>query len=561
MSILDITVVNVALPTFQKVFAPEGGDPLAYSTVAWTVTAYTLALATVIPLTGWAADRFGTKRLYMLALVLFTLGSTLCAMATSIELLIAFRALQGLGGGMLMPLGMTIMTKAAGPQRMGRLMAILGVPMLLGPIGGPILGGYLIEHHSWHWIFLINLPIGILALAYAAWALKADKPHPSESFDWVGMLMLSPGLALFLYGISSIPGEGTFFYSKVIIPGTISLPLVIGFVFYSFKPKHPLLDLRLFKNRNLTVAALTMFLFALAFFGGLLIVPTYFQEVRGESTTDAGLLMAAQGLGAMVTMPIASALVDKFPVGRIVPFGLVAIVTGMFLLTQIDAHTSYWGYILPVLFLMGLGMGGTMMPIMTSALKSLRAHDVARGSTLLNITQQIGSSMGVAIISVFLTTGIKNQAIISQAQAIRGCRQKVTNPAEMPALLAKFPRSPRSSPSSAPTRQPRRQACSRRSAMVWRSPSRTPSGWRPSSCSSRSSPRPSCRARARRATSSTTVSTRTTRRCPCSCTEVAPRHPSNAGLPHGRPAFGMLGSCVLAPTTRSPTSRGCASVR
>jgi EmrB/QacA subfamily drug resistance transporter len=439
MSILDITVVNVALPTFQKVFAPEGGDPLAYSTVAWTVTAYTLALATVIPLTGWAADRFGTKRLYMLALVLFTLGSTLCAMASSIELLIAFRALQGLGGGMLMPLGMTIMTKAAGPQRMGRLMAILGVPMLLGPIGGPILGGYLIEHHSWHWIFLINLPIGILALAYAAWALKADKPHPSESFDWVGMLMLSPGLALFLYGISSIPGEGTFFSSKVIIPGTIGLLLVIGFVFYSFKPKHPLLDLRLFKNRNLTVAALTMFLFALAFFGGLLIVPTYFQEVRGESTTDAGLLMAAQGLGAMVTMPIAGALVDKFPVGRIVPFGLVAIVTGMFLLTQIDAHTSYWGYILPVLFLMGLGMGGTMMPIMTSALKSLRAHDVARGSTLLNITQQIGSSMGVAIISVFLTTGIKNQAIISQAQAFGDAAKKVTNPAEMPALLAKFP--------------------------------------------------------------------------------------------------------------------------
>ena len=192
MSILDITVVNVALPTFQQVFAPAGGDPLAYSTVAWTVTAYTLALATVIPLTGWAADRFGTKRLYMLALVLFTLGSTLCAMATSINMLIGFRALQGLGGGMLMPLGMTIMTKAAGPQRMGRLMAILGVPMLLGPIGGPILGGYLIEHHSWHWIFLINLPIGILALGYAAWALKADKPHPSESFDIVGMLMLSP---------------------------------------------------------------------------------------------------------------------------------------------------------------------------------------------------------------------------------------------------------------------------------------------------------------------------------------------------------------------------------
>jgi MFS family permease len=139
MSILDITVVNVALPTFQADFA-SGGEPLPYSTVAWTVTAYTLALATVIPLTGWAADRFGTKRLYMTALLLFTAGSVLCAMASTIEALIAFRVIQGLGGGMLMPLGMTIMTKAAGPARMGRLMAILGVPMLLGPIFGPILG-------------------------------------------------------------------------------------------------------------------------------------------------------------------------------------------------------------------------------------------------------------------------------------------------------------------------------------------------------------------------------------------------------------------------------------
>src|SRR6478672_2257444 len=153
MSILDITVVNVALPTFQTVFG-TAEEPLAYSTVAWTVTAYTLALATVIPLTGWAADRFGTKRLYILAVVLFTAGSALCATAGSIEVLIVYRVLQGLGGGMLMPLGMTIMTRAAGPERMGRLMAVLGIPMLLGPIFGPILGGWLIDNYSWHWIFL-----------------------------------------------------------------------------------------------------------------------------------------------------------------------------------------------------------------------------------------------------------------------------------------------------------------------------------------------------------------------------------------------------------------------
>src|SRR6201992_760793 len=282
MSILDITVVNVALPTFETTFG-SAAHPLAYSTVAWTVTGYTLALATVIPLTGWAADRFGTKRLYMTAIALFTAGSALCSMATSINMLIGFRVLQGLGGGMLMPLGMIILTGVAGPKRMGRLMAILGVPMLLGPIGGPILGGWLIDSASPHWVFLINVPIGVIALIYALVALPKDSPRPSESFDFLGVLMMSPGLALFLYGVSSIPAEGKVGAPKVLIPALIGLALVVPFVLYSFKPKHPLLDLRLFRNRNLAISILTMFLFAMAFFGGLLLVPTYFQQIAGEA--------------------------------------------------------------------------------------------------------------------------------------------------------------------------------------------------------------------------------------------------------------------------------------
>ena len=437
MSILDITVVNVALPTFQRVFS-EGGEQVPYSTVAWTVTAYTLALATVIPLTGWAADRFGTKRLYLTALTLFTAGSTLCATATSIEMLVGFRVLQGLGGGMLMPLGMTIMTRAAGPHRMGRLMAILGIPMLLGPIFGPILGGWLIDNYSWHWIFLINLPIGLVALGYASFVLPKDTPHPSESFDWIGMALMSPGLALFLYGVSSIPGEGTFWSAKVGVPATIGLLMVLTFVVYSSRPAHPLLDLRLFSNRNLTLSVATMFLFAMAFFGGLLLVPTYFQQVRGESPVQAGWLMAAQGLGAMVTMPIAGRLVDKVPVGRIVPFGLLLITGGMFALTQVDATTSYRGYILPVLFVMGLGMGATMMPLMTSALKTLTSHQVARGSTLLNITQQIASSIGVAVMSVVLTNGLRNDPLLVQAQGFQEASQGAA-PDQVPGLLQQFP--------------------------------------------------------------------------------------------------------------------------
>ncbi len=406
MSILDITVVNVALPTFQNVFS-SGPDQIAYSTVAWTVTAYTLALATVIPLTGWAADRFGTKRLYILALILFTAGSVLCALATSISMLIGFRVLQGLGGGLLMPLGMTIMTKAAGPKRMGRLMAILGIPMLLGPICGPILGGWLIENASWHWIFLINLPIGAAAVVYAAFALPKDDPHPTESLDVLGVVLMSPGLAAFLYGVSSIPAERTFASPKVLVPMIAGLALMVLFVLHTFRPQHPLLDLRLFANRDLRAATLTMFLFGAAFFGGLLLVPTYFQQVRGESTLNAGLLVAPQGIGAMVTMPIAGMLSDRLPVGRIVPFGLVLITGSMFALTQVTATISYT-VLIAILFVMGLGMGLTMMPIMTSALRTLRAAEVARGSTLLNIVQQVASSVGVAVMSVILTNNLES---------------------------------------------------------------------------------------------------------------------------------------------------------
>ena len=193
-------------------------------------------------------------------------------------------------------------------------------------------------------------------------------------------------------------------------------PWCVAFVFHSFRPEHPLLDLRLFKNRELTVSIITMFLFAAAFFGGLLLVPTYFQQIRGESALVAGLLVAPQGIGAMLTMPIAGTLSDRMPVGRIVPVGLVVIVIGMFGLTQVTEDTSYT-LLIAELFVLGLGMGGTMMPLFTAALKTLRAHEVARGSTLLNINQQIGSSVGVAVISVILTAHLNASDLAKPAMA------------------------------------------------------------------------------------------------------------------------------------------------
>ncbi len=328
----------------------------------------------------------------------------LCAAATSIEMLVAFRVLQGLGGGMLMPLGMTILTRAAGPERIGRLMAILGVPMLLGPIMGPILGGYLIDVASWHWIFLINLPIGLAALAYSMRILPSDKPSSAESFDFMGMALLSPGLAAFLFGVSSIAegGEGASFGPRVWVSATIGVLLIVAFVAHALRTEHPLIDLSLFRNRNLTVAVISMFVFVIAFMGAGLLFPNYFLTVRGETTLMAGLLIAPQGLGAMITMPIAGVLADKVPVGRTVPFALGLMAVGFFGFTQVTADTSYL-VLCGSLFVMGLGMGGTMMPIMTSALRTLRNHEVAKGSTMVNIVQQIGGSIGTAVLSVVLT--------------------------------------------------------------------------------------------------------------------------------------------------------------
>jgi EmrB/QacA subfamily drug resistance transporter len=400
MSILDITVVSVALRTFMSTFHTS------YATAGWTMTGYTLALATVIPLSGWAADRFGTKRLYMTALVLFAAGSALCSTANSIGMLIAFRVIQGLGGGMLMPVGMTIMTRAAGPDRVGRVMSVLGVPMLLGPIAGPILGGWLIDVASWHWVFLINVPIGIAALIYAYVVLPKDEPSPSESCDFVGMLLLSPGLALLLFGVSSIPTEGTVAAARVIVPVVVGLVLIAGFVSHAFRPEHPLIDLRLFKNKQLTLSVIGMFLFAMSFFGAVLLLPSYFQQVRAENTLHSGLLVAPQGLGAMITMPIAGYLADRMPIKKIVVPGLVVICLGMAELTQLSAHTSY-PVVLLALFVMGLGMGATMMPLFTAALQTLAGPTIARGSTLMNIMQQIASSCGAAMMTVILTNQTK----------------------------------------------------------------------------------------------------------------------------------------------------------
>ena len=420
MAILDVTVVAVA----QRTFIDQFGSTQAV--VAWTMTGYTLALATVIPVTGWAADRFGTKRLFIGSVLAFTLGSLLCAVAANILQLIIFRVMQGIGGGMLLPLGFMILTREAGPRRLGRLMSILSIPMLLAPIGGPILGGWLIDASSWRWIFLINLPIGLVTIALAAIVFPRDRPARSETFDVIGVLLLSPGLATFLFAVSSIPRRGTVADRHVLIPATIGLALIAAFVVHAwYRADHPLIDLRLFRNRVLTQANVTMLVFAGAFFGAGLLLPSYFQQVLHQTPMQAGVHMIPQGVGAMVTMRLTGPLVDRQGPGKIVLVGIALITAGLGTFAfGVARQADYLPTLLVGLAIMGLGMGCTMMPLTVASVQALAPHQIARGTTLMSVSHQVGGSMGTALMSMVLTNQFNRSENITAANKLAILQQK-----------------------------------------------------------------------------------------------------------------------------------------
>jgi EmrB/QacA subfamily drug resistance transporter len=286
-------------------------------------------------------------------------------------------------------------------------MSVLGIPMMLGPICGPILGGILIKYLSWHWIFLINVPIGAAAFVYSMIVLRSGGEKSKPAFDFVGLVLLSPGLAIFLYGVSSSSAAGTFLTPHVLIPAVIGALLIGAFIAHALRGNAatPLIDLRLFKNRTLSLSMVTMTLFMVAFYGASLLFPQYYIGVRGQSTFAAGLLLAPQGIGAMVTMRMAGRLTDRIGPGKLVLAGIGLIVVGLGVFVFVGPATSYW--LLGVaLFVQGLGMGLTMMPMMSAAIASLRSNEIPDGSTLINVVQQIAGSIGTAVIGVLLANNI-----------------------------------------------------------------------------------------------------------------------------------------------------------
>jgi EmrB/QacA subfamily drug resistance transporter len=408
MSILDTTIVNVGLDTLSRDLHTS------IAGIQWVTTGYMLSLAAVIPITGWAARRFGAKQVYLVSLVLFTAGSALCGLATSSTELVIFRVLQGAGGGMILPIGQLMMAEAAGPKRMGRVMSVVAVPAMLAPILGPTLGGLILDSASWRWIFYVNLPIGILAVVAALRILPTVPRQRTERLDYLGFALMATGLPLLTYGLAQVGETGSFTATKVLVPIVAGLVLIALFAFHALRVRRPLLNLRLYKRPTFSSASITMFCVGAALFGGMILLPYYWQTIRHENVLITGLLTAPQGLGAALVMPLSGRLTDRYGGGPLALFGVIVCALGTIPFALIGAHTSIFGLCMAML-VRGVGIGFAFMPAMSAAFASLHRDELSDATPQLNVLQRVGGSIGTAVLAVILQRALVGAHTLSAA--------------------------------------------------------------------------------------------------------------------------------------------------
>lgn len=403
LSLLDATVVNVALKSLSESL----GSSL--DAIPWVVTAYLLAQAAVLPVTGWAARRIGAKRLYLIALLVFTLASIWCGLSDSVGELIGARVLQGIGGGAMLPAGQIILVTAAGRDGLSKVMAAVGIPMVLTPVIGPTIGGLLLEYAGWPWIFLINVPIAVVGLALGLRLLPRDARTESVApLDFLGLTLASLGMVGLTYALAEIGTRGIS-STRVLVPLCAGLVVTALFVARSLRVDHPILDLRLYRDGLYSSAAVATFLFGVATYGSMVLLPLYFQIVRDQDVAHTGLLLAPQGLGAAVAMAVSSRIFDRIGSRICVIGGVIgAVATLPFLL--IGDRTPYWVLGLAMV-VRGAGIGLAAMPAMTVALRRLRPDQISDATPQLNIAQRLGGSIGTAVFVVVLDNRLRDSDI------------------------------------------------------------------------------------------------------------------------------------------------------
>jgi EmrB/QacA subfamily drug resistance transporter len=429
---LETTITSVAIGTLQDAF------DASVASIQWVSAAYLLALAMVIPLTGWLVERFGARHTWFAALWIFTIASVLCGAAWSTSSLIFFRVLQGLGGGLTLPLAQTFIAQASGPQRFGRALAFVAVPAQLAPILGPVLGGVIIADLGWRWIFWINVPLTLLGLVLAR-RLPETSSATRVRLDGVGLLLLSPGLAFLLYGLSeaSTPGTG----NKVWLPMLLGGALVAGFIVHALRTrKDPLLDLRLFTNRAYAAGTSATFLLGLSLFGAMFLLPLYQQRARGHGVIAAGLLLAPQGLGALIALIASARLAERVGPRLVVLGGLGLTLLGTAVWGMVGTSASPNDTLLEVaLFVRGAGIASAGVPAMAATYLHLTHAAIPRATSALYSLQRLGGSVGTAALAVILQRRLSTAAGDAAVTAAFGWTFRwslaMTGLAIIPALL------------------------------------------------------------------------------------------------------------------------------
>ena len=397
-SILSSTVVNVAIPNLEKDFHASITD------VQWVITCYLLGLAAVIPVSGWLTDRIGARRLYLWTLIAFTIASGLCGAAWNLGSEIFFRVVQGLAGGMVMPVGMAMLTSLAKPEERGRVMAVLGIPMMLGPAFGPTVGGWLIQVASWHWIFWVNLPAGVLAIVAGYFLLRPSGMGRPRPLDLLGLLMVTPGTALIIYGLTqaTLSSWGSW---QALGPVAAGITLLLVFGLYELRVEHPLLDLRAFRDAAFASSMVVNITLASALFGAVFLIPVFMQQVQGYDTLKSGLLLAPQGVAAAAVMPLGGWLTDRFGARPSVLAGAAVMTGATLLLTDVSPTTSPWTWSL-ILVLRGIGFGLAMMPNFAAAYVTLPPTEIARATAMANTLQRLAASLFIAVFATVLSARI-----------------------------------------------------------------------------------------------------------------------------------------------------------
>jgi len=396
ITLLDTTIVNIALDHLRTVF------DASVAQTQWVATGYLLAFVSVIPVSGWLSERFGARNAWMSAVGAFLVGSLLCGLAGSLPALIAFRVLQGIGGGMVMPITLSIVTRAAGPERIHKATAAVALPGLLGPILGSVLGGAIVQSLSWHWLFLVNVPVCLVALILGRSLLPATVGQRGHRLDVPGFLLLAPGVVAVAYGIGEMSGKDGFAAAGAWLPLVTGAVLLAAFTLHSLRARRPaLIDVRLFARRSFGLSSVITFAGGFSTYALSFLLPLFYQQVRGETVLHTGLLLITQGLGTMFFVVALRGVAERLDSRFVIAAGMAITMIGTVPFALAGAHGGT-ALLLAGQFAQGLGFAATTFPVMTLALANLSHDETPRASAAFSVVQRVGAPFGVAVIAVIL---------------------------------------------------------------------------------------------------------------------------------------------------------------